>query len=280
MIRPEHVEHAETVFQGANKSADSPRKLRRIVRVRRHSRGLRGVSDRAGVVYVNVFIGANRLAPSVRNLYASAINGEWKVSARKSGLQGQRADGATQLQNIAEQSQKLVQIFLSEQPGVGQVGIGDGSAFGGAFLDLMTKMIADPAAVARAQIDLFNDSLKVWQKTAERMMFLRTDDAEGPKDKRFKNPEWAENALFRFVKESYLITARSILAAVRGVSGLDEATARKIDFYTRQFVDAVSPSNFVATNPEVMKATLETGGQNLLRRLENLLSDLARGDCV
>jgi hypothetical protein len=54
------------------------------------------------------------------------------------------------LQNIAEQSQKLVQIFLSEQPGFGQVGIGDASAFGGAFLDLMTKMIADPAAVARA----------------------------------------------------------------------------------------------------------------------------------
>ena len=59
---------------------------------------------------------------------------------------------------------------------------------------------------------------------------------------------------------------------------LDETSARKVDFYTRQFVDAISPSNFVATNPEVLKATLDTGGQNLLRGLENLLSDLSRGD--
>jgi polyhydroxyalkanoate synthase len=64
---------------------------------------------------------------------------------------------------------------------------------------------------------------------------------------------------------------------VRGVEGLDPATARKVDFYTRQFVDALSPSNFVATNPEVLAATLETGGQNLLRGLENLLGDLQRG---
>jgi polyhydroxyalkanoate synthase subunit PhaC len=102
---------------------------------------------------------------------------------------------ANQLQNIAKQSQKLVQTFLSERPGIGQVGIGDVSAVEGAFLDLTTKMIADPAAVAHAQIDLFNDSLKVWQNTAERAMFLRTNNAEGPKDKRFKNPEWTENAL-------------------------------------------------------------------------------------
>jgi polyhydroxyalkanoate synthase len=59
---------------------------------------------------------------------------------------------------------------------------------------------------------------------------------------------------------------------------MDDATARKVDFYTRQFVDAISPSNFVATNPEVLKATLETGGQNLLRGLDNLLSDLGRGE--
>ena len=84
--------------------------------------------------------------------------------------------------------------------------------------------------------------------------------------------------LFTFVKESYLVAAKSILAAVREVKGMDEATARKVDFYTRQFVDALSPSNFVATNPEVLTATLESGGQNLLRGLENLLDDLERGN--
>jgi polyhydroxyalkanoate synthase len=156
--------------------------------------------------------------------------------------------------------------------------MGDVTTLGGAFVELMTRMMADPTAVARAQIDLFNDSLKFWQKTAGRMFLHRTDQADAPKDKRFKHPEWTENAIFSFVKESYLIAAKSVLSAVRDVKGLDEATALKVDFYTRQFVDAVSPSNFVATNPEVLSATLETGGQNLLQGLENLLADLDRGN--
>jgi polyhydroxyalkanoate synthase len=120
--------------------------------------------------------------------------------------------------------------------------------------------------------------LSVWQKTAERMLMLRAQEADAPKDKRFKHPEWSENAIFSCVKDSYLVAAKSILTAVREVQGMDDATARKVDFYTRQFVDALSPSNFVATNPEVLAATLDSGGQNLLRGLENLLVDLERGN--
>jgi polyhydroxyalkanoate synthase len=142
----------------------------------------------------------------------------------------------------------------------------------------MTKMMTNPAAVASAQIDLFYGSLNVWQKTAERMLMPRAQEANAPQDKRFKHPEWSENAIFGFVKDSYLVAAKSILTAIREVQGMDDATARKVDFYTRQFVDALSPSNFVATNPEVLAETLNSGGQNLLRGLENLLVDLERGN--
>ena len=138
-------------------------------------------------------------------------------------------------------------------------------------------MMTDPAALARAQIDLFNDSLRVWQTTAERLMGHGAGTEEPLQDKRFKHPDWTESVVFNFVKESYLIWAKAVLAAVRGVKGLDPATARKVDFYTRQFVDALSPSNFVATNPEVLAATLETGGQIFCAELENLLEDLQRG---
>ena len=93
-------------------------------------------------------------------------------------------------------------------------------------------------------------------------------------DRRFKHPGWSEIAVFDYIKQSYLITAESILSAVRGVEGLDEQTAHKVDFYTRQFVDAIAPSNFVATNPEVLKATVETGGENLLNGLSHLLEDI------
>ena len=185
---------------------------------------------------------------------------------------------AAQLQKIARQSQTLMQRFVSNQPDAIKLGIGDTSGLGFDFFELMTKMLINPAAVASAQIDLFNDTLSVWQKTAERMLMLRAHEVDAPKDKRFKHPEWSENAIFSFVKESYLVAAKSILSAVREVKGMDDATARKVDFYTRQFVDALSPSNFVATNPEVLTATLQSGGQNLLRGLENLLVDLERGN--
>src|SRR5512136_966995 len=184
---------------------------------------------------------------------------------------------AAQLGKIAEQSQRLIQDFLVNRPDIAHLGMGDITTLGGPFLELTTKMMADPGAVARTQIDLFNDSLRLWQTTAERLMGHGAATKQPPDDKRFKYPAWTESVVFNFIKESYLIFAKSILATVRGVEGLDPATARKVDFYTRQFVDALSPSNFLATNPEVLAATLETGGQNLLRGLENLLGDLQRG---
>ena len=183
-----------------------------------------------------------------------------------------------QLQSIAGQSQRLMQAFLAKQPAGPQVGMGDASTLGAAFLDLMTKMMSDPAAVAKAQIDLFNDGMTVWRHAAERMLFMPESDPAPAKDKRFKHPDWTENVMFNFIRESYLVAAKSVLSSVRDVKGLDPATARKADFYTRQFVDAISPSNFVATNPEVLTTTLQSGGQNLLRGLENLLSDLDRGE--
>ena len=192
----------------------------------------------------------------------------------------------------------------------------DASAIGGPFVDLMTKMAADPASVARAQVDLFNDSMVVWQKTAERMFLGRgSEPSPGKSDKRFKHADWTENAMFSFIKESYLVAAKKTLTifcpdepSQRATKvqhptdqnhfhfikrlplheihpferprrkDLDPDTAKKADFYTRQFVDAISPSNFIATNPEVISRTLETGGQNLLRGLENLLADLQRGN--
>ena len=185
---------------------------------------------------------------------------------------------AAQLHNIAKQSQILMRHFVSHEPDAIKFGMGERSPLGLELFELMTRMMSDPVVVASAQIALFHNMLGIWQKTAERMLMLRAREADIPKDKRFKHSEWSENAVFNFVKDSYLIAAASVLSAIREVKGMDEASARKVDFYTRQFVDALSPSNFVATNPEILTATLVSGGQNLLRGLENLLADLERGN--
>jgi polyhydroxyalkanoate synthase len=86
-----------------------------------------------------------------------------------------------------------------------------------------------------------------------------------PSDKRFKDEQWAENVVFDFIKQSYLLAADSLQGLVQSVEGLDDKTARKVQFYTRQFVDAMAPTNFVLTNPTVLQATLDSGGENLVK---------------
>src|SRR3546814_7111837 len=87
--------------------------------------------------------------------------------------------------------------------------------------------------------------MRLWQSTAQRMLVQEADPVATPDkgDRRFKNPEWDENELFDFVKQSYLLTARWMQSTVKDVEGLDDKTAQKVDFYTRQFVDAMAPSN-------------------------------------
>ena len=113
-----------------------------------------------------------------------------------------------------------------------------------------------------------------------RTMGLTGDPVASPKkgDNRFKNPDWEEHFLFDFIKQSYLISSEHIYKAVGGVQGLDANAKKKVDFFTRQFVDALSPTNFAATNPEVLREIVKTKGQSLIKGFENLLRDLEAGD--
>ena len=175
---------------------------------------------------------------------------------------------------VAESSQRLVLDFLTRAPEFSGLRMAD-RRVGEAFLELTAKMLSDPVALARAQIDLWTEHARLWATSTQRVFGLADQSADmGPPDHRFSHPTWSEVAIFDYIKQSYLITAQSVLSTVRGVEGLDKKTARKVDFYTRQFVDAIAPSNFIATNPEVLKATLESGGRNLLNGLANLLRDI------
>jgi len=182
------------------------------------------------------------------------------------------------LADIAERSQRLVLEFLQRQRPDG-LGMADPLNVGQAFLEMTQRLMADPTRLVQAQISLWQDYLKLWQSTTQRLMGGPTEPVIEPNagDRRFKDNAWTENAVFDYIKQSYLLTARWMQATVKQVDGLDDKTAKKIDFYTRQFVDAIAPSNFVLTNPEVLRTTIETGGENLVKGLDNLLKDLERG---
>ena len=180
---------------------------------------------------------------------------------------------------IAEKSQTIVSEFLKRQEADKSVPAVDPLNIAGAFFEMTTRMMSDPAKLMQAQMNLWQDYMALWQSTTRRLLGESAEPAIEPErsDRRFRDPAWDDNQLFDFVKQSYLLSARWLQSTVRDVDGLDEQTAKKVDFYTRQFVDAMAPSNFVMTNPEVLRTTLESGGENLVRGLENLLDDLDRG---
>ena len=199
-------------------------------------------------------------------------------SARPEGLD--TAELSRHMTEIAEKSQRLVADFLARQSGDDSgVGVANPMAIGAAFFEMTARLMSDPARLMQAQMALWNDYLRLWQHTTQRMLGGQAAPLvePGPEDRRFRDQAWSDNALFDFIKQSYLLTARWVQSAVKDVEGLDERTARKVDFYTRQFVDALAPSNFVLTNPEVLRATIESRGENLLNGLKNLLDDLERG---
>ncbi|MGB8840456.1 MAG: class I poly(R)-hydroxyalkanoic acid synthase [Aliidongia sp.] len=185
--------------------------------------------------------------------------------------------------NIAERSQRLVADFVARQTGKAgtphSVGTADPLNIAGAFFEMTARLMVDPTKLVQAQVSLWNDYMRLWQRTAERMMGGQAQPIiETPtSDKRFKDAAWEENAVFDFIKQSYLISARFLQQTVKDVDGLDDKTAKKVEFYTRQFVDAMAPSNFVMTNPEVLRATIDSGGENLVKGLNNMLDDLERG---
>lgn len=134
----------------------------------------------------------------------------------------------------------------------------------------------DPVEIARLQRQYWADALKLWSG------ILAGKPEEIPEtanhqDRRFRAEAWSEAPVFDLVRRSYLLASHYINEGVARLEGLDEKTRDQLRFQTKQFIDAMSPANFAALNPEVLKRAQETNGESLLTGLENMLADLSRG---
>ena len=184
---------------------------------------------------------------------------------------------------VTEQSQRIVQAFVERQASSPrEFNPLEPAVISKAYQALWQQMLTDPRRLVEAQVSLWQDYAKLWENTARRMAGEDGEDVEPaaapePGDRRFKDDAWAENPLYDHIKQSYLLASKFMLSTVRETKGLDAHTAQKVDFYTRQFIDALAPTNFAMTNPEVARRTVETGGENLVQGLSNMLEDLERG---
>ena len=181
---------------------------------------------------------------------------------------------------ITEQSQRIMQTFIERQASSPrEFNPLEPAVVSKAYQALWQQMLTDPRRLVEAQVSLWQDYAKLWENTARRLAGEEVAPAVTPEpgDRRFKDDTWTENPLYDHIKQSYLLASKFMLSTVRETEGLDAHTAHKVDFYTRQFIDALAPTNFAMTNPEVARRTVETGGENLVQGLSNMLEDLERG---
>ena len=175
---------------------------------------------------------------------------------------------------LAGKTQQMLMEFWTREATDGVVLGPDPLGIAGTLGKLVEAATSDPQRLADMQAAYWRDAIKLWSS------FLGTPDAERPAiapDKRFKGDAWSSLPAFDFLKSAYLLTSRYIMEAVGGLEGLDDKEKAKALFYTRQFVDALSPANYPLTNPEVLQATIDSKGENLLRGTQHLLDDIARG---
>ncbi|TIO10990.1 class I poly(R)-hydroxyalkanoic acid synthase [Mesorhizobium sp.] len=149
------------------------------------------------------------------------------------------------------------------------------------FSKLSEYWLSDPQRALEAQTRLFSGYMTVWANAIQRIGAggEGTDDAVKPEggDKRFQDPEWGRNAFFDFLKQAYLVTSRWAAELVEHADGLDEHTRHKASFYVKQVSNAISPSNFILTNPELFRETIASNGENLVRGMKMLAEDIAAG---
>ncbi len=147
------------------------------------------------------------------------------------------------------------------------------------FSTFIAVLMSNPRRLAELQFEYWSQWAQLWQNAFQKMNGEQAEDLykPAPGDRRFKSAEWNENVLFDFIKQSYLMTSGWMQRVVRSTEGLDKDVVEQIDFYTRQFADAMAPTNFVLTNPDVLRETIRSGGENLVLGLENLIEDMERG---
>ncbi|BBU68355.1 MAG: class I poly(R)-hydroxyalkanoic acid synthase [Rhodocyclaceae bacterium] len=181
---------------------------------------------------------------------------------------------------VAQRASRVLSGFIERQAQKGATTSGEEVGIAKAFMDLSARLLSNPYQLAQTQMNMAHNYFSLWQNSVMRMMGMEAEATVAPErsDKRFKDEGWQQDFVFDFIKQSYLIASKHILDTVGTVEGMDDKQRDKVNFYTRQYIDALSPSNFALTNPEVFRETVRSQGQNLVKGLNNLLHDVEAGD--
>jgi polyhydroxyalkanoate synthase len=138
--------------------------------------------------------------------------------------------------------------------------------------DFATGLGRNPQQLLDVQLQAAREWGDFWSSA-----FLPRPDAEKPRDRRFASPEWQDNPYYRTIRDAYLLASKQIRSVAQVAEKGDASNAAMIDFLTDQYLNAIAPTNFAMTNPDVVKRTVETGGANLAQGFAHLIEDVAEG---
>lgn len=175
------------------------------------------------------------------------------------------------LAEAAIESQALLnEVLATSNPGAGLSANPDPFGVGGTYGRLGQSLASNPQALLNANLELWTGWISLWKD-------FTLGQISGAQDKRFSDPEWSSNPAFEFMRKAYELNSSWMMSLLDAAPDLSPSEKRKAQFYTRQTIDALSPTNFFATNPAALRAMLKTGGQSLVDGLRNARADIAKG---
>lgn len=181
------------------------------------------------------------------------------------------------LKKISESHIELTTNFLNAS--LDNLNKANPSLFNTDKIDELKTKISKSTALGQDNIQYFTEYVRLCQYTMAKSIGMEVDPVVAPdrSDRRFSDENWNENVAFDHIKQFYLLSSRYILNLSLENEHIDKKHEKQIEFYTKQFTDALSPSNFAATNPVVLQQTIDSKGENLIQGLNAFMEDLSRG---
>ena len=192
-------------------------------------------------------------------------------------LQGEHLERLTEnLKKVETLSKRLVDVMQNRTRHNPALDGPNQELYAKAATAYWTAALQNPARVLESQIDFWSKSVLHFVEAQQALAKgkLQTPENKGPKDRRFSNPLWDSHPYFNFIKQQYLINAQALEQAVADMTDLEPVEKRRLAYFTRQIVDMMAPTNFLATNPDALEKAVETEGESLVKGLENLIADL------
>jgi len=180
------------------------------------------------------------------------------------------------LARIEVLTQRLIAAFAKKQPQRADLQGPDPSLYLKAATAYWTEMVHNPSKIIEQQVEYWGKTLTHFAKAHEalRESPMTAPEDETPEDRRFSNPLWKTHPYFNYIKQQYLLSSEAIEKGIEELDALDPREKRRLEYFGKQIIDLMAPTNFLGTNPDALMKAVETEGESLVKGLENLVRDI------